>query len=363
MKCEKKINILMISSNADIGGGPKQMFSLGENLNLCFRVFYAIPKNNNYSIYLNSKNYIEISERKITPKDILNLIMFVRSNKVDIIHAHGKGAGVLSRITNLFLQKKLIYTFHGIHIECHSYLTNFIYLIYEFVFGRIDTHKIFVSESEKLYAKKSNIYISNNISVINNGVENRLIKAKKISINDIKNNHIKKITVISVCRFVEQKNIKDILNIAKRIPEIDFKLVGYGKLWYEINNSLSEFEIENVKLIGMKKNVFEHLYYSDIYLSTSLYEGLPLSILEAMSVGLPIIASNVVGNFDTVENGINGYLYDLKDYSIAVKYLKKLALDESLRNFMGYNSFKKQREFFSKKKMLSKYEKLYDSFF
>ena len=105
----------------------------------------------------------------------------------------------------------------------------------------------------------------------------------------------------------------------------------------------------------MKKNVFEHLYYSDIYLSTSLYEGLPLSILEAMSVGLPIIASNVVGNLDTVENGINGYLYDLNDYSIAVKYLKILALDESLRNLMGYNSFKIQREFFSKEKMLSKY--------
>ena len=255
MKCEKKINILMISSNADIGGGPKQMFCLGESLNKCFKVFYALPKNNNCSIYLNSKNYIEISERKITPKDILNLIMFVRSNKVDIIHAHGKGAGVLSRVTNLFLQKKLIYTFHGIHIECHSYLTNLKYLIYEFVFGRIDTHKIFVSESEKLYSKKSNIYISNNISVIYNGVENRLIKAKKISNNDIKNNHIKKITVISVCRFVEQKNIKDILKIAKRIPEIDFKIVGYGKLWKDIKQLILELEIENVQLIGMKKNV------------------------------------------------------------------------------------------------------------
>ena len=214
-----------------------------------------------------------------------------------------------------------------------------------------------------MYAKKSNIYISNNISVIYNGVENRLIKAKKISINQIKNNHVKKITVISVCRFVEQKNIKDILKIAKRIPEIDFNLVGYGKLWDEIKNSLTEFEIENVKLIGVKENVFEHLYYSDIYLSTSLYEGLPLSILEAMSVGLPIIASNVVGNLDTVENGINGYLYDLNDYSHAIKYLKKLALDKSLRNFMGHNSFKRQREFFSKEKMLSKYEKLYESFF
>ena len=62
MKLEKKINLLMISSNADLGGGPKQMFTLGKNLNDGFEVFYALPKNNNYSMYLNEENYIEISE-------------------------------------------------------------------------------------------------------------------------------------------------------------------------------------------------------------------------------------------------------------------------------------------------------------
>ena len=105
MKFEKEINILMISSNADLGRGLKQMFCLGEKLNKCFRVFYAVPKNNNYSIYLKAENYIEISERKITPKDIFNLIKFIRDNNVDIIHGYGKGAGVLSRIINLFLHK------------------------------------------------------------------------------------------------------------------------------------------------------------------------------------------------------------------------------------------------------------------
>ena len=50
-----------------------------------------------------------------------------------------------------------------------------------------------------------------------------------------------------------------------------------------------------------------YLYSSDIFLSTSLYEGLPISILEAMSVGLPILASNVVGNRDTIENGKSGF--------------------------------------------------------
>ena len=293
--------------------------------------------------------------------DIFNLIKFIKLNSIDIIHAHGKGAGVLARITNLFLHKKLIYTFHGIHVECHSYLNNFIYLIYEYIFGKFDTHKIFVAESEKIYAKSLNISISNNFSVVNNGVKNREYKEKKSYLNNsYEKKNISKITVITVCRFVEQKNIKDIIKIAKSLPEIDFKIIGCGKLWRDIKQLLLDLEIKNVELIGMKKNVFKYLYYSDIFLSTSLYEGMPLSILEAMSVGLPIIASDVVGNLDTIENGISGYLYDLKDLSIATKYLRELAVNEKLRNLMGYNSFKRQRKFFSKQKMISKYENLYN---
>ena len=88
----------------------------------------------------------------------------------------------------------------------------------------------------------------------------------------------------------------------------------------------------------------EFLYVSDIYLSTSLYEGMPLSILEAMSIGLPIVASNVVGNIDTVKDGKTGYLYDLNNIEMAIKCINKLANDESLRNGMGYKF--KQQSFF-----------------
>ena len=364
MKKFNRIRILMISSNADLGGGPKQMFLLGENLDKNFEVYYAAPKNKNFSKYLNSKNFIEISKRRINPKDIFNLVKFSRDNFIDIIHAHGKGAGVLARFTNLFYKKKLIYTFHGIHVECHNLLMKFLYLNYENLFGRMDNYKIFVSDSEKEYAKKLKVFVGDKTVVIHNGVLNKNALENKTDRNNVyRKNSISKIKVVSICRFVRQKNVKDIINIAKRMPEIDFNIVGYGKLWNEINQYLFEMQIENVDLIGLKKNVFKYLNSADIFLSTSLYEGMPLSILEAMSVGLPIVASNVVGNVDTIDNGKTGYLYDLNNLDMAVKYLEKLALDKSLRNIMGYNSFKRQREIFSKEIMISKYKKLYESFF
>ncbi len=361
MKLEKKINILMISSNADLGGGPKQMFTLGENLDNYFRVYYAAPKSDNFSKFLNLKNYISISERQINPKDIFNLIKFSKENNIDIIHAHGKGAGVIARLTNLFIKKKLIYTFHGIHVECHNLLINLVYLIYENLLGRIDYYKIFVSESEKKYAQKLNVFSGNKTIVINNGVLNKILKENKKDKKE-KNitNPFSRITVVTTCRFVKQKNVKDIIRIAKKIPEIDFKIIGYGKLWSEINQYIIEMQVQNVYLIGLKKNVYKYLYSADIYLSTSLYEGMPLSILEAMSVGLPIVASNVVGNLDAIEHGKTGYLYELNNLDMAAKYLKKIAYDEQHRINLGYNSFKRQRNFFSKSKMVIKYQNLFN---
>ena len=65
------------------------------------------------------------------------------------------------------------------------------------------------------------------------------------------------------------------------------------------------------------------IIFCNIFLSTSLYKGLPISILEAMSVGLPILASNVVGNRDTIENGKSGFI-QIKNLVILKSCLKNL---------------------------------------
>ena len=364
MKFDNKKNILMLSSSSSIGGGTKHMFLLGRNLNNNFEIFYAIPKNSNFQKHLNPTNFINISERKLNLKDIFNLLKFVKSNSIDIIHAHGKGAGVLARILVLFKRKPLIYTFHGIHLQCHKWYIRYIYKMYEYVFGWIDTVKVFVSTSEKNFAKESNIYIGKNSKIINNGVENKKIKEFPVLSDTNKNlTNLSKIKVISVCRFVSQKNIKGIINIAYKLPEIKFNIIGNGPEWREINDLIQENELKNINLLGEKQTIFNYLYSSDICLSTSLYEGLPISILEAMSIGLPIVASNVVGNCDTIINGKSGYLYNIDDIKEAVYYINKLAGNDSLRRQFGRKAFERQRSNFSNQFMINKYINLYSKFF
>ena len=177
----KEKRLLMISSNSALGGGTNHMFTLGENLSKEFKVFYAIPKSNNYLNYLETGNHISISERKLSIKDILKIYIFIKRNSIDLIHAHGKGAGLIARITNIFARKILIYTFHGIHYECHNFFVRTFYILYENIFGKIDNYKILVSESEKDFAKKLKIYLGKNTTVINNGVLNKPIKNDKFN--------------------------------------------------------------------------------------------------------------------------------------------------------------------------------------
>ncbi len=360
MSDKKKINILMISSSSNLGGGTKHMFMLGSNLNRQFKIFYAFPQNNNFIEDLNSEHYIQISERRLSFKDIIKLKKFIKLNSIDIIHSHGKGAGAIGRFVRLLVNKPLIYTFHGIHLKCHNWNSRLIYLIYEFLLGWIDSKKILVSNSEKKYAIKSKIYLGNKSLIVNNGVSNKNIKNFENS--NHKNDQIfkfSKITVVTVCRFVDQKNIKEILKIAFQLSNINFYIVGNGPLWKEINYLILKNNLKNVFLPGEKKDIFKYLYSADIYLSTSFYEGLPISILEAMSVGLPIIASDVIGNCDTIVSGQSGYLYKLNDVKDAVLKIKKLSERDDLRKKLGHAAFERQRYLFSKEIMIKKYTNLY----
>lgn len=355
----KKIKVLMISSSGALGGGPNLMFLLGNKLRKSIDVYYAIPKSKNYEKILNSTNHIDIKERKVSIKDIFIIISYIRRNSINIIHAHGKGAGLIARILKILLKIPIIYTYHGIHLKCHNKLNNFVYLLYENIFSSFDDQKIFVSESEKKYARNSGLKIGQKYSIIHNGVRNRKIERTYMYINNSgKKNHLK---IISVCRFVTQKNINEILKIAHRLPLYKFIIIGEGPLWENISNEKKQLNLENVQLLGLKKNVFKYLKESDLYLSTSLYEGLPISIIEAMSVGLPIIASNVVGNKDTVLHNESGFLYDLGDIQMAKYYINLIGDDLKLRKKISKASYLRQKKYFNIDKMIKNHLQLYQS--
>ena len=359
-----KIKILLISASGKTGGGPSHIFLLKELLKDEFDFYLAIPTLNAKRKILNNKKLLNISERKISLRDIIRLIIFSRKNSIDIIHAHGKGAGLIARIIKIFVNKPLIYTFHGIHTVCLSRLNKFLYIFYENIVGWLDDEKVFVSLSERMQTKYLKIFVGKNNCIINNSTREMLqikVNCKKNNLKiGIKNN---KKNIISVCRLVDQKNIFEIFKIAKNLEIYNFLVLGDGYLFKKAKIYLKNNNIKNVYLLGNQIDIFKYLYESDLFLSTSLYEGHPISILEAMSVGLPIVASKVTGNIDTIKSGFSGFFYRLGDINQARYCIEKIMKDDQLKLKFSKNSFSTHRKLFTTDKMKDSYLSLYKKYY
>ena len=360
-----KFKILFISASSKSGGGPSHIFTLKNLLEKEFNLFYAIPRINHYQKNINSENHLIIKERMISITDICRIIKFSQKHSIDLIHAHGKGAVIIARLVKLFIRKPLVYTPHGIHIKFLNKFIRSFYLLYEKIFGVLDDYKIFVSKSEFNYALSLNIFANKDFVIINNSVKDKPIKTtiknqllinKKIGIT---NNHK---NIISISRLVDQKNIFEIFNIAKVLNMYNFLILGDGYLHKELKSLLLKENIKNVFLLGNIKNIYKYLYSSEIFLSTSFYEGHPISILEAMSIGLPIVASKVTGNIDTITSGYSGFFYRLGDINQAKYFIEKILKNNELKLKFSSNAFSTHRKLFTKSKMKSSYISLYNKY-
>ena len=129
-----KTKILLISASSKTGGGPSHIFLLKKILKDEFDFYLAMPKVSKLSEEFDTKKYLEIAERKILIQDIIRLVLFSKKNSINIIHAHGKGAGLIARIIKIFLNKPLIYTFHGIHTNCMNRINKYSLSVIKFLF-------------------------------------------------------------------------------------------------------------------------------------------------------------------------------------------------------------------------------------
>ncbi len=291
------------------------------------------------------------AQREMKPlKDIKALwelySILKKIDNIDVIHLHSSKAGFLGRIVSFLLgkSKKTIYTPHAIsflRLDVSSKKRKiFIWMekFASFFGGKI----VACSQSEKEVIEEQGI---KNVTFINNGIKPLEIE-KKVNTSD-------KITIISVGRLSIQKNPKLFNDIALEFidnPNIQFIWCGDGEL-------KSELTSPNIKCTGWieRKKLENYLANADIYLATSLWEGLPLSVLEAMSIGLPVVLSNCIGNKDLVVN--NGFLYNNK--IDCIENINKLLSEKCLRIKQGKESKNLFFNNFLLKNMANNYLKVY----
>ena len=320
MNSNVQLKALMISARSDIGGGPAHMFALAQGLVGQAEIFAAMPDDGEFYEkfvgLLGSEHVLRIPRQKLTLNAVLGLRKFCQRNGINLIHSHGKGAGLYSRIVGFTLGVPVVHTLHGYHDGRYAAWLKYLYAFWETLAALVTQKIICVSASEAALFKRKVFVPQAKLVVIPNGTE---IQLSETAVPKPKK-------VVTVARFDYQKNLLEFLRIAQQLPGYDFFVIGEGIDRSEIEAYIHANNIRNVSLCGASQTVLADIADADLYVTTARWEGLPLAVLEAMSLGIPVVASGVVGNRDAVEPGITGYLYPLGDISACVAAMAQATL-------------------------------------
>jgi glycosyltransferase involved in cell wall biosynthesis len=151
-------------------------------------------------------------------------------------------------------------------------------------------------------------------------------------------------------------------NILTRFKGIEFLIVGEGPLKEELKNKAKELGIESsVRFLGLQQDIPAILSLTDIFVLPSLYESLPNAILEAMAAGLAVVATDVGGVAEAVEDKQSGFLVEPKNSQAIADAIIKLLENEELRQAMGQRGREIVKKKFGLEKMISDYDNLYTS--
>jgi glycosyltransferase involved in cell wall biosynthesis len=359
-----KKKVLIVTARADHGGGPEHIYKLLmhlENIELYVSCPKEPPYWRRYEKYVGEEKMFEIPHRKISIVKLMGLVRFVWTNKISVVHTHGKGAGIYGRVVSLLTGSKCIHTPHGVHIGEYGPIRSRLYRLYENMTSYVITKIIYVSSSEKSSAQSFGIWRNVDKTIINNGVETKAIintVKKKVLKRDAKINS-DKIVILTVTRFDYAKNMEEAYSIAKLCPRYQFIWVGGGGGKNELIARSKEDRLDNILFAGFVDRPEMYYKLADVYLNTSRWEGMPIAVLEAMAHRLPIVASQVDGNKDIVEDMVNGFLYKLGDIDNAMKKLKILCEDQNLRKEMGATNWGLVNTKYSAERMAHEVEKVY----
>lgn len=149
--------------------------------------------------------------------------------------------------------------------------------------------------------------------------------------------------LLYIAEFIPRKNHKFLLEsvpfLRKEIPELKVILAGRGVLLKQEKIRAVQLEIDDiVRFLGYRRDINNLCRIADVYVSASHQEGLPISVVEAMASGLPVVASNIRGHCDVIQNGRNGFLYTPGSREEFCGAALRLYRDKELRAAIGQNN-------------------------
>ena len=360
MKTKK---IMYFTRNMGLGGTENVILQLCEimkcevdNIIVCSSGGVNVDKLSDIGI---KHFYIPDIEKKDLKTIILvfkKLIKIIKEEKIDIIHTHHRMAAFYISILSRFKKFIFINTQHNIFND-RKVLT-------KIALGKANNIAVGKGVEENL----TNFYkISNSkVKIIYNGIKN--FNNKDFNTIDI----IKKyknegyFTIGNIGRISKQKDmetfVKSIPLILKENKKVQFFIVGTGEDEMKIKKLIDLLDIrEKVCLLGYRNDIQNVMSNLDLIVLSSLWEGLPLTPIEAFSVSKTIIATNIEGTKEVVEDNINGILIKPKDEFMLAQKALNLIKNNVQRNKLELNAYNTYINKFSYEELKRNYKEYYNS--
>ncbi|WP_348262402.1 glycosyltransferase [Telmatobacter sp. DSM 110680] len=279
----------------------------------------------------------------------------------DILHTHLYVLPYIAPAEWLYKVPSL----HTIHNLAEKDATGFVRVANSLAF-RMGT--IPVGISPRVAESVHRLYHSRRIPLIPNGIDVKPfrgaqdVRARWRSRNGYSQQDF---LIASVGRLDPQKNYSQLISACAELRRghrsVKLIIAGEGQCRNDLQKIIDEFALDDtVRLAGERSDVVDMLLASDLYISTSLWEGNPLSVMEAMAAGLAVIASSVGGIPDLIDDGINGILIPCLDHKILLRSVGEVINSADLRRRLGEAAREKAFDRMDVSGMICAYGKLYE---
>lgn len=332
---KKEINNIVVFTNTlNKGGAETQAVELAKVLSDRYKVWLVIFYGNQINLELISRldgylvNIVHFSGSKV--KCVFEFINLIQKEKIDCIYSFLATTNLYAGVLGRFCGVRYIIggirnsSYKGVKLLIQRALHN------SFMTTTISNNYSAIEPLSRAGFKESKFNVIHNVFPAPMKEYSRVDSEEFI--------------IITVARFNPQKDyetsLKSVALLRAKYPDVEIKylIIGFGSQEAEIRQMVTYLKLDDIVEIKVNpNNIFENLVNSDIYLSTSLFEGTSNSILEAMYAGLPVVATDVGDNSYMVKEQ-NGFLTEIKDVKTISEKLALLLQDDVLRKDMGKNS-------------------------
>ena len=335
------VRILELLVSTDLGGGPAHVRDLIAGLaGSEFRFTVAGPAGGALLPELTAAgaDFEPVAADRLSPGALRDTVRLARARRIQIIHSHGKGAGLYGRIAARLTGAAAIHTFHGIHPSGYGAP----YLRLERALARWSFAVVHVSESQAGEARALGLAPAGRTRTIVNGIDAarvRAIAARAPVSRATLGLRPEALVLGTVARFDPVKRLEVLVRalplLATGVPQAQLLIVGDGPERDTLRALARTLAPDRVVFAGAIPDAARVLPVVDLYVTASRREGLPLAVLEAMACGLPVLATEAPGHVDAVEPEVTGRLVPLDDAPSLAAAAALLLRDPALRARMG----------------------------